>query len=233
MHDLEAWFSSKDYSTGVMLYSKYGKYKRVLFLLQKGETELNRGKLLDCLNRLRGTVQEEIKARTEAIKGVPLPYTSATAQINVAVNADDPVILALDKKWKPLYGEMAMLHSRLLAVDSKDARYSLAVRISDLHAEIVTYWEQIAHYRKHGKLPDKVVRKKVKEGITQTDLRKLTTNRTALSHYTRHRLPAAQARLATEPNAKNKKNLERTEAAIEKYKKIIAELENPKEECRY
>lgn len=221
MHDLEAWFSNKDYSTGVMLYSKYGKYKRVLFLLQKGETELNRGKLLDCLTRLRTTVKQEVEARTKAVEEF-----KQTIEPN---QKPDEVILKLDAKWKPLYGEMAMLHSRLLAVETKEARYSLAMRISDIHSELVGYWEQIAYYKKHGKLPEKTARKKVRDDISPSDLRKLMTTRTALTNYEKHRLPAAMARLNAQPTAKNKKNLERTKAAIEKYKKTIAELEKKPE----
>lgn len=228
MHDLEAWFSEKDYSTGVMLYSKYGKYKRVLFLLQKGETELNRSKLLDCLNRLRTTVKQEVEARTKAVGGINSPPVSGGVAQGAGVVTDE-IILKLDAKWKPLYGEMAMLHSRLLAVESKEARYSLAMRISDIHSELVGYWEQISYYKKHGKLPEKTARKKVRDDITPNDLRKLMTTRTALTNYEKHRLTAAMARLNAEPTAKNKTNLERTQKAIEKYKKTIADLEKKPE----
>ena len=224
MQDLENWFTNKDYATGVMLYSKYGKYKSVLRLLQLGENDLRRSKLLDCMNRLRVSVGAEVEERSKA-KSIATPYTSSSSQITVDAKATPQAILQLDKKWKPLYGEMATLHARLLAVDTKEMRYSLAMRITDLHSEITGYWEQIAYYKQHGKMPEKVLRKKVKEGITSSDLRKLTNARTALSNYTRKRLPAAQARLNTNPTAKNKTNLERTLAAIEKYKKQISEYE--------
>lgn len=217
MKQIDDWFNEgRDYAKGVMLYGMFGKYKTVLAILRRGETELTRSKLNDCMNRLRENITKEIEVRTVEAEA---PEGKKEAK------QEDAYLISIDKKWKPMYVEMSALHARLIVVDTKEMRYALAVRITDIHATLVDLWQERDYYLKHGKKKEKLFKRKAKENLNDSELRKLLSLRSNLSAYEKHRLPAAQARLDTDPNAKNKKNLERTIAAIEKYKADIKKLQ--------
>lgn len=218
MKEIEEWLrGNRDYYRGVHLYAMFGKYQSVVALLKRGESELNRGKLLDSLLRTLNTAKTDIEK-------IAAQITDDDSNQKIE-DKKDAYLISIDKKWKPMYAEMSTMHARLLAVETKEMRYALAVRITDIHSVLIDLWNERDHYMKTGKRKEKLFKRKAKENLSDSELRKLLSLRANLSAYEKHRLPSAQARLSTEPNAKNKKNLERTIAAIEKYRAAIKNLQ--------
>lgn len=217
-----------------MLYSKYGPYKSVLALLQKGETPDNRKKLHESLLELWKQVKEEVEVREKAIAAKPKPAEPAPKLPGVTkayaphdVNgAKDDTHRKLINTANRIYAEMAVYHARLLPCDTDEKRLALAKTILDTEQKWIAATTQRDEYARTGKLTRKRRKQKAKDDITPNDLRRLMTTRTALSNYKNHRLPKSQDKFDADPSIRNKTNLNRTLAAIEKYEKQIAELEN-------
>lgn len=219
--EIEAWLAGpRNYSEGIELYRKYGHYNSVITLLEKGKpnNELFREKLAGSL--------QELLVKLPPVKiFAPLPKTGAQKPAAIPTPETDEYLLQLERKWKPLYTEMATLHSRLLAVETDEARLSLATRIVAIHEQLVTYWQQRDYYQATGeKMPVKK-RAKVKSDISQTDLRKLLNARSARSQYQNIHLPKWQARLAANPTESNKERVAHMLKKIETYNAIITQYE--------
>ena len=224
--EIEAWLNSKqDYKAGVALYARYGWYPSVQDLLEKGsaKSEVHVEKLRSVLKALL------VKAPpVREFKGLPKKKTTANGQQTTATAEQpetDPYLLELEREWKPLYTEMAMLHSRLGVAETDDARLALAKRITAIHEQLAGLWQRRDYYKLHGTVLPPVVRKQVKKDITPGDLRALLNARSARSQYKRLHLPKWQARLEAEPSAKNKLKVEKMLAKIAEYDKIIAQYE--------
>lgn len=223
MHEeVTAWLNSnRDYNKGVELYERYGHYNMVAVMLRMGNerSELHREKLLAVL-------KEMVTAPPPAPKQFnALPKKTKPNPGNNPPEETDEYLKSLDAKWKPVYTEMATHHSRLLAVDTNEARLALAQRIVNCHEQLVNFWQQRDYYQTNGKPMPKPVKKKARENLTQTDLRKLLNARTARSQYKNKHLPMWQARLRENPTAKNKTKVEFMLKRIEDYNKIIEQYE--------
>lgn len=220
MHEeVTAWLNgNRDYNAGVELYQKYGHYNLVAIMLSAGNerSELHREKLLSVLKAM-------------VVNPPPPPKEFKALPKNQPVGPQQPApftdeyLQKLDAKWKPIYTEMATHHSRLLAVDTDEARLALAQRIVNCHEQLISLWQQRDYYEANGKPMPKPVKVKAKENLSQTDLRKLLNARTARSQYLNKHLPMWQERLRTNPTAKNKAKVEFHLARIEHYNKIIAQ----------
>lgn len=238
MHEIQLWINGKkDYSTGVMLYSKYGPYKTVLAMLQKGETQLTRAKLNEALIEVWGTLKKDIATRQKqeqkTITAEPLPITVTGQQPAPVIYAPYDIRGAKDETHKKLiqtanriYAEMAVYHARLGNCETNEQRFNLAKLILETQTRWIAATKQRDTYANTGKLTRKKRKQKAKDDIKPNELRRLFTMRTAYSNYKNHRLPASEARFAAFPTRKNKKNLERTQAAVKRYKEAIEKLEH-------
>lgn len=234
MHPIIQWLKSdKDYTQGVLLYARFGPYKSLLAILQKGETASNKKKLHEALREIAATITTKTVTPQPAQPSTPGKTAPKSTEVNNTASfapydirsARDTTHKTLIEQANKIYAEMAVYHARLQPCDTDQKRYNMALLVLETESKWLAAIEARDHYAKTGKLLRKKRTKKISDTITQNDLRKLLNLRTALSAYTRKRLPAAEARYKQQPTAKNKVNLERTKQAIEKYKSEIEKLQ--------
>lgn len=221
MHDVNKWLkSTRDYQIGCKIYAAYGKYERVKQLLSKGETELTKEKLLQVMQQL----SEQLGEKKEAV--LPESVRPKTAQPEkLKIEAPAQYLIDLDNKWKPIYAEMSVMHSRLLMAQSDEARYSLAQHIVHLEDTLIDIWAKRDFYIANGKPMPTQKRKVVRKDITNFELRQLLNARSSLSQYKNIHLPKALAEQTAKPSKKAEKRVERMYASIKKYESIIKKFE--------
>lgn len=228
MHAIKAWLSNRnrDYLTGIRLYEQYGKYKSVVAECRKRDNEHNREMLLRCMRMTWDELEPKIEKKMAELNQVPAPEPAAAT---TAPPAQDEKLKKIDDKWKPLYAEMAMHHSRLLMCADNEQRYQVACRVMELQKQCIAIWKQRDTYLKTGKMPVKRKRKalKIKE-LTGSQHLELVRIRVYVSRAIRHDIPDLEERYRIAPTIKIKQALDNKRAALAKWQTRINELENGK-----
>ncbi len=229
MIEINQWLSSsRDYTAGVAIYKRYGKYERVKSMLEKGPSPLLVEKLNQVMSDLAQQYSQEVEARTEANFdhfGDANKMVSPQKENGLQLTAPDQYLLDLEKKWKPAYAEMSVMHSRLLMASTIEARFALAQHITHLEAICIDCWQKRDHYIKNGAPMADKKKKAMRKDITNYDLRALLNARSALSQYKNIHLPKALAQLHASPSKKAEKRVQRMRDSIARYEGIIKQFE--------
>ena len=224
MIEINQWLSSsRDYAAGVAIYKRYGKYERVKSMLEKGPSPLLVEKLNQVMSDLAQQYSKEVEARTEAITQKGNGLNESKKELHLT--APDQYLLDLEKKWKPAYAEMSVIHSRLLMASTIEARFALAQHITHLEALCIDCWQKRDHYIKNGAPMADKKKKAMRKDITNYELRALLNARSALSQYRNIHLPKAMAELHARPSKKAEKRVQRMRDSIARYEGIIKQFE--------
>lgn len=222
MIEINQWLSSsRDYAAGVAIYKRYGKYERVKSMLEKGPSPLLVEKLNQVMSDLARQYSQEVEARTEAIK----ENGPNESKKELHLTAPDQYLLDLEKKWKPAYAEMSVMHSRLLMATTIEARFALAQHITHLEAICIDCWQKRDHYIKNGAPMADKKKKAMRKDITNYEMRALLNARSSLSQYRNIHLPKALAQLHASPSKKAEKRVQRMRDSIARYEGIIKQFE--------
>jgi hypothetical protein len=230
MHQIQEWLNNekRTYAEGVHLYSLYGKYPSVLKLLQKEETSLTRTKLNEVLRDTWQKIKPDIEERTKAVQ----EFKTESLAIEKKEEAGDgeseldSVVQGLDAKWKPIYGEMAMVHARLGVCETNEQRYNLALRISELEAQIMAIWEQRDTYLNTGKLPEKKTKITKAKDLPSSAHAELINLRTYVSRMEKQVLPNLITKQEQKPTPVRAKRIEENKKKLDGWKTRIKILEN-------
>jgi hypothetical protein len=227
MIEINQWLSSsRDYAAGVAIYKRYGKYERVKYMLEKSPSPLLVEKLNQVMSDLAQQYSQEVEARTEAIKENGQNVSGQNlSKTELHLTPPDQYLLDLEKKWKPAYAEMSVMHSRLLMATTIEARFALAQHITHLEALCIDCWQKRDHYIKNGAPMADKKKKAMRKDITNYELRALLNARSALSQYRNIHLPKAMAELHARPSKKAEKRVQRMRDSIARYEGIIKQFE--------
>lgn len=226
MIEIKQWLSStRDYAAGVALYTRYGKYERVKTMLAKGPSPLLVEKLNQVMSDLAQQYTQEVEARTEAITQGQKENGQNESKPGLQLTVPDQYLLDLEKKWKPAYAEMSVMHSRLLMASTNEARFALAQHITHLEATCIDCWQKRDHYIKHGAPMADKKKKAMRKDITNYELRALLNARSSLSQYRNIHLPKALAALHARPSKKAEKRVQKMRDSIARYEGIIKQFE--------
>lgn len=222
---LKHWLnSSRDYDTGVRLYLEYGDNDAFKDLFaSEGQSAFKEQKLQSLLTDLYRNYQTPDASATK--KPLP-PVEPATSHKRwPAQPITDPVILALWKKWRPMFSEMQSLQHRIYEValaGQTDPNKSyeagqMAFRIKDLEDDVQEIYSQRDFYIEHNQLPD--APKQPDEEIVDP-IRwaiELKNNERYVRDY--------RLKLGKDPDNKNAVKwaaaLKEKEAAVAKYKRLL------------
>lgn len=175
MQLIEQWMKgSKNFVVGRSLYKRFGTNDKLKALLDKGETPHAKQELVKELQAIvntgvRSTVKQEGRQFEEMPKGT------------------DPVLMALEEEWKPLYMQMNYKrhemdkYGKSNDLAARTACHALCKDILTLEKEINFIWDRYDHYILNGRLPE------VKESsfVLPTEPLKLGTLIKTLERYIR------------------------------------------------
>jgi hypothetical protein len=198
MDEIKQWLQSgRDYTTGVALYERYGKYQSLVSLLRKQRLP---NKLAECLLETLKELKESaeihtITAAPAAPKPVPNLNSQAAApeshkteaELLIEARESDPQFVELDKQWKKVYGEMAAVHTRMTLKVEEDPENTevigaLAKELHRMRLQLVELWHQRDHFLAHGTFPDAPAKaKKVRKALTQSTMQELLSVRSNVS----------------------------------------------------
>lgn len=163
MEAIRQWLNGKRlYSTGVLLYTQYGKDTLLKKLFCEAETNYKKDRLITALQDLLSN-KKETDEITVSSKEVQLKKLQAEKTIGIGWSDKmDAVEKALYEQWKPKFLEMMDLISQLYPVAKegvtdpwkREQAGKMALRILDLDDECDDYYSQRDYYLKNKRLPE-------------------------------------------------------------------------------
>lgn len=228
LHEIEIWLQGgKDFATGKMLYSKYGKYKSVLAALSTGGTNTNNKKLLE--KSLRKALEQHTEKNKEQI--VVTVYASGKTQASIMQvnNEADTTAASIQIEANKMYSEMGVIHARLGAASTNEERKVLRKLLINKQEQWGELLSKRDYYIAHGKLPEVKKVKKVTKANTlpQSGHQRLTLLRSKVTRAINEQIPGYDLKLKKSPGNANiaKKRADRLKE-LEAWKAEIIELEN-------
>ena len=229
MHEIEKWLKDSDnWKVGLMLYSKYGRFKSVLTTFEViGENKATIASLKEHLKKELAHIQaQEVLHVAEASN---LPAIITTAQTLAAGIDTAPLQL----KANQLYAQMGSLHARLLAVNTDEFRKELVTDLLQLQKQWVILMRQIdnpelAAPLTDGRAPLAVSPEKKEtnaKNLAGHELQQLLNLRSKVTRAEREQIPAYRAKLAKGDNKKVSEKLKNRLRELAAWKKRIEELE--------
>lgn len=149
---ISAWLCDPEatYSEGLKLLKSHNPGHAFLPLLRTGEDAYTWPRLTSALKELL-----EASSHHEAMAMQPTrPAAEIGARLVLMQYDLPPDLQRIDQQWRRRYKEASRLHEALRRGTSDRSRASYAEQILDAFDEIRPAWEQLDHYREHGKLPE-------------------------------------------------------------------------------
>ena len=167
LEQLRAWLNSKkDYTTGVMLYCKYGDNALLKKLLLKEKTEYNIRRLQEEIKELITVAKQTTSSKTDNS-----PKASVDApQTEISTKIDQPkenhalhqaCISEANKVYKDAMNNRAILFKMVPGEMYQDPngpneklfRSDLAIKVVKLYKEASELYDRADYVKKHGELP--------------------------------------------------------------------------------